>query len=313
MDHMRVLITGMAGFIGSNLLRAFSLERGFKVIGVDDLSSGSTDLLPLGSRCHPELLKCDFADSLVTSRVENGEFDVVVHLAAIPSVPVSFEQPYRTEYVNVLNSIRLMTACKKSNTRLVFASSAAVYGDTPSHPTKESDPVRPISPYGHQKASVESYLKYLDVPHVVLRFFNVYGPRQLFRNAYSSVVSSWCRSILRGDPLVIEGGQQTRDFCHVDDLCQVIIEACHGNYVDSKSVINVASGRETTVDELSEVFARIRPGIEFVRRPRRHGDIGRSVADVSKMRQLRLGSTTTLSDGIRQTIEWYEREGRWIK
>lgn len=238
-------------------------------------------------------------------------FDRVCHLAALTSVQKSIKNPAHTSDVNVIGTLRVLEAARKLRAeRVVFASSAAVYGVPTTFPIREDTSVAPISPYGASKAASELYCKAFEENHgieaVSLRYFNLYGPRQA-SSQYSGVISIFARRLLRGLPLTIFGdGSQTRDFLFVEDAVDETIAALEKSTLRGR-VFNIATGKETRILELAQAMkqiAGVRSALRFA--PRRRGDIHRSVADTSKA-QVELGfrPTTKLPDGLSKTIEWF--------
>ena len=310
-----VLVTGAAGFIGSNLVRRL-VDSGHDVAGVDDMSSGRMHLLSEEDR--RRVVHADFTDDHVLIDVSSGRYDIIVHLAARPRVSDSVTRPLETNDVNVSKTLRLMEAAKGKIKRFVFSSSAAVYGDVfvPAH---ESAIKRPKSPYALQKSIIEDYLglwrDYFKFDAVVLRFFNVYGPGQLHNSPYSSVISAWSSAVVRGDPLRLDGdGHQTRDFCHVDDVTSAIERSIDLSRDFGGYPINVASGVTTRIVDVLDEFVAINPSCEVVRAPPRTGDVKWSAADVARAR-IHLGHTPkmTLPEGIRRTVDWYRRVGQFLE
>ncbi len=302
----RVLVTGGAGFIGGHLVERL-LANGASVAILDDFSTGKREnLAAVWDRI--DLHRGDVCDAGAVSRALDG-CDRVVHLAAISSVSRSIAEPIRSHAVNLDATVHLLESCRRAGVqRLVFASSAAVYGDAGSHPCDESQPTRPRSPYAIQKLSSEMYCRQYAVLYgletVALRFFNVYGPRQDRASDYAAVVPCFVDICRRGEePIIYGDGVQTRDFVFVGDAIEAVVSAVEAT-AGTGSVFNVATGRPTTVLELlSEI--RILTGSEVPARHERarEGDLRDSIADVTKAREI-LGfeSAIDLREGLSRIL-----------
>jgi len=307
---MRVLVTGGAGFIGSHLVDRL-VALGHEVIVLDNFSTGRTGNLP--HVIDTENLRVTRGDirhfsKSILKRVR--KVDRVCHLAARTSVQESIRNPIATSDVNLVGTLRVLEAARKLGAeRVVYASSAAVYGIPETLPIIEGARVAPISPYGASKAASELYCTAFEENHgieaVSLRIFNVYGPRQTSSH-YAGVISIFARKILRRlPPIVFGNGSQTRDFVFVTDVVDGTIAALEKTI--RSRVFNIASGKETTILQLAKKMQEIAgspQGLKF--NPPRRGDISRSVADITRA-QTELGFTprTSLSDGLSTTIEWF--------
>ncbi|MEN3001002.1 MAG: SDR family oxidoreductase [Armatimonadota bacterium] len=306
-EHL-FLVTGGAGFIGSHLVR-FLLPRG-RVRILDDFSTGTLDNL---EEVLPaiELVRGSVTDAPLVQKAVEG-CTVVFHLAAQVSVPLSLEQPVETFEVNVYGTQLLLEAARQARVqRFVFASSAAVYGNTPRLPKRETMQPRPISPYAWSKWYGEllcrDYWRVYGLPAVSLRFFNVYGPRQNPHSHYAAVVPRWITAALTDrKPIVYGDGKQTRDFVYIDDLLQGIwLAATHPEAVGR--VFNLASGRATSLLELLQAVEQaVGSPLEPQFAPPRPGDIRHSYADIRAAHGI-LGyePRTTLQEGISQTLNAY--------
>ncbi|MCX7993294.1 MAG: GDP-mannose 4,6-dehydratase [Fimbriimonadales bacterium] len=307
----RFLVTGGAGFIGSHLTR-FLLQHG-QVRVLDNLSTGALDNLR-EVRNEIEFLRGSVAEPDTVREAVDG-CTMVFHLAAQVSVPLSMELPTETFEVNVYGTQLLLEAARQAGcTRFVFASSAAVYGDSPRLPKREGMHPAPISPYGWSKYYGEllcrDYYRVFGVPTVSFRFFNVYGPRQNPRSQYAAVVPRWITAALNDrKPIIFGDGKQVRDFIYIDDLIQGIwVGATHPEAVGK--VFNLASGARYTLLELLQAIEQavgypLQP--EF--HPPRAGDIRRSYADIRRMQHtLGYQPRYTLQEGIRRTAEAYQKE-----
>lgn len=298
---MRAVVTGGAGFIGSNLVDAL-VARGDEVVVVDDLSTGKRENLNGSAR----LVELDIRDGLGDLFAE-VEPDVCFHLAAQADVPTSVERPDFDAEVNVVGSVRVLQAAG-SRTAVVFSSTGgAIYGEC-ERPAREDDPRRPLSPYGVAKLAGEEYLaawnRLHGTRHTTLRFANVYGPRQE-AGLEGGVVAIFLDAMADGRETAIYGdGTQTRDFVHVEDVVSALLAA-----PGSGGVFNVGSGVATSVAEL---HAQCRSVAGDDRPPRleppREGDVLHSVLDVGLIEQ-RLGwrPRVPLGDGLRRTWDWLRR------
>ncbi len=302
------LVTGGAGFIGSHLVR-FLLARG-AVRVLDDFSTGTLDNLAdvLDS---VELFRGSVTDAALVQKAVEG-CEMIFHLAAQVSVPLSLEQPVETFEVNLYGTQLLLEAARQAGVRrFVFASSAAVYGDSPRLPKRETMQPRPISPYAWSKWYGEllcrDYGRVYGVPTVSLRFFNVYGPRQNPRSQYAAVVPRWITAALTDrKPIIYGDGKQMRDFVYIDDLLQGIwLAATHPDAVGR--VFNLASGRAYTLLELLQAVEQAAGyPLEPQFAPPRPGDIRRSWADIRAARGI-LGYEPgiSLQEGIQRTLNAY--------
>jgi UDP-glucose 4-epimerase len=303
-----ILVTGGAGFIGSHLVETL-VGAGHHVRVLDDLSSGSLRNLR-EVRQSIDFLRADIRDTEMLSSAMRG-VEGVFHLAAISSVERSVKEPLHVQDVNVGGTLCVLEAARRAHVRrLVFVSSAAVYGDNPRVPLCEEEPTQPLSPYGASKVAGEAYcgayhhLGYLET--VVLRFFNIFGPRQDPSSPYSGVISIFCRNASQGLFSALDGdGGQTRDFLYVEDACQAL-ELAMGEERAAGKVINVAGGQETTIRALGETIYRL-AGTSFqpLARPPRAGDIRRSLANNRLVGDLLdWQPKVPLEDGLRQTLAW---------
>jgi len=308
------LVTGAAGFIGSNLAEAL-LKLDQNVVGLDNFSTGKRENLQDGMR----LIEGDIR-SLETCREACRGVDVVLHQAALGSVPRSIDKPLATHDSNVNGFLNMLVATRDAGIpRLVFASSSAVFGDDPALPKVEERIGRAASPYGLSKHINELYADVFAACYgfewVGLRYFNVFGPRQDADGAYASVIPAWIGALLRGQSACINGdGSCARDFCHVDNVVQMNLRAA---ITDDPAAIdqayNVAHGEMTSLSELFEIIrtllGRRLPHLKAVRpvyREPRRGDILLSRADIGKAQRL-LGyePTMRIMDGLESTMDWY--------
>lgn len=306
---MRFLVTGGAGFIGSNTVDEL-LRRGHQVVVLDDLSSGSEANLA-GVRDKIELI-CGTITDLETCRQACHAADYVIHLAARTSVPRSVKEPIETNHVNVDGTLNVLVAARDARVkRVVFAGSSSVYGETPTLPKRESMAPSPISPYGVTKLVGEIYglvfQRTYGLEFVSVRYFNIFGPRQNPGSPYSGVLSLFNACILDGTkPTVYGDGEQSRDFTFVANAVQANLLACEAKGAPGLA-FNIGTGNRYTLNRTIELLAGIskRP-IEAIYGPPRHGDIRDSQADISLARQI-LGydPAVQFEEGLRRTWEWY--------
>jgi UDP-glucose 4-epimerase len=306
--QLRVLVTGGAGFIGSYLVDRL-VDTGHYVIALDNLSTGRTRNLSRSlHRPNFELIRADVR-KIPRSFVQRlRRVDRVCHLAAATSVQQSIRDPVFTNEVNVVGTLNVLEAAKKLKAeRVVFASSAAIYGIPRAFPIAEDASISPISPYGASKAASELYLQAFEenngIEAVSLRYFNVYGPRQT-PSEYAGVISIFAKRALNRQPLQIYGdGSQTRDFVYVSDVVDATVAALEKNL--KSRAFNIASGTEITVLELAKTVQRLAgSGSELKFRPPLIGDISRSVADVTRARNELRFAATSIDDGLSETVQW---------
>ena len=300
------LVTGGAGFIGSHLVEALA-ERGERVRVLDDFSTGRRENLAAVAD-HIELLEGDVADPETVERAVAG-CDYVLHLAAIASVQASLENPRRTHQVNVNGTLNVLEAARRASVqRVVFASSAAVYGDHTALPLREELPPCPLSPYAATKAAGEAYCSAFHasygLPTVALRFFNVYGPRQDPANPYSGVISIFAARIARGErPVIYGNGKQTRDFVYVTDVARAALLVCEQEAAVG-DVFNVAGGKQTSVLQLAAVLNQVLDtSLTPTFAPARSGEVRFSQADVRRAREaLEWEPQVTLQEGLSRLV-----------
>lgn len=296
---MKVLITGGAGFIGHNI--ALHLVReGYEVVAVDSTVRSSEYALARLKEFGVPVIKADVRDFN-----NYGSFDVVVHAAAYVSVEESVREPLKYFENNVLGTARVGYECSRRGVRLIYLSSAAVYGEPLKLPVSEEHPTNPLSPYGLSKLQGEEILvnfaRVYGLKHVTLRLFNVYGPGQ--NQAYAGVITNFMKKALEGGPLIIYGdGGQTRDFTYVGDVSKVV-DSLIKEDLFSSDVYNVGSGKPTTINELAEIIMKlINKRLPLIHAPPRPGDIKHSVADVSKIKKLIKIEPTPLDEGLKRTL-----------
>ena len=300
------LVTGGAGFIGSHLCDALT-GRGDTVRVLDDLSTGRRDNLPAGVT----LIEGDVADLAVTMAALEG-VDGCFHLAAIASVQRGVTEWLTTHRTNLTGTITVFEAIRRLGTRIpvVYASSAAVYGDCRTVPISEDAERRPLSAYGADKYGCELHARVASeahgIPTVGLRFFNVYGPRQDPRSPYTGVISIFCERLMAGAPITIFGdGGQTRDFIFVADIVAALVAAMQLRPADAP-VFNVCGGIATSVLELAHVIADLTgTRLDVRHEPPRRGDIRQSLGGPTRARgALALAEPLALRDGLAKVLAW---------
>jgi nucleoside-diphosphate-sugar epimerase len=305
------LVTGGAGFIGSNIVEEL-VRRRQKVRVLDSFITGKMEnIAPFRGKI--DLVKGDIRSDAVLKRALKG-VDFVIHQAALRSVPKSVDDPFTTNDINVSGTLNLLMASKKAKVkRLVYASSSSVYGDAKTFPQKEIDYVSPISPYGVSKLAAENYCvtfaKTFGLETVSLRYFNVFGPRQNPESKYSAVIPMFIFLMLKGTSPVVEwDGRQSRDFTYVSNVVEANLNACRAKAV-SGEVFNIACGTTTSVmdivDEINSILGtKIRP----VYAPKRRGDVRVTYADIGKMkRSLGVKRIVPFKTGLRRTVEWFRK------
>ncbi|GJQ19722.1 MAG: UDP-glucose 4-epimerase [Bacteroidia bacterium] len=306
---MNILVTGGAGFIGSHVVDAY-IEQGHSVTVVDDLSSGSDSNLNRKAT----FFKMDIRDGRIADVFAKGRFDLVNHHAAQMDVRRSVADPLFDASVNVLGSLNIFEQARKHGVRkIVFASTGgAVYGEQDEFPATENHPTRPLSPYGITKLSCEKYLYFYrqvhGMDHVILRYANVYGPRQN-PHGEAGVVAIFCTRMLTGtDPVINGDGTQTRDYTFVEDVVRANVRALD---FQGSDIFNVGTGRETDVNTL---FRHLRNALQSScaerHGPAKEGEQKRSVISYAKIREaLGWKPEVTLEDGLARTAKYFRE--RW--
>jgi len=319
------LVTGVAGFIGSNLLEALlKLEQ--RVVGLDNFSTGHRDNLEqvrvaVGARAWKRfrLIEGDIRSLRTCQRACKG-VDRVLHQAALGSVPRSIEDPIATHENNVTGFLNMLVAARDANVaRLVYAASSAAYGDHAALPRVEAHVGKPLSPYGASKYMdelyAEAFARCYGASSIGLRYFNVFGPRQDPNGAYAAVIPRWIAAMLRRETVYIYGdGETSRDFCYIDNVVQAnLLAATTGEPGAANEVYNVAVGAQTSLNELLAILQKLcaarvpghvaAPAIHLDFRP---GDVRFSRADISKAQRL-LGyePTCQVRDGLERAFDWY--------
>jgi nucleoside-diphosphate-sugar epimerase len=308
---MRYLVTGGAGFIGSNVVDEL-VKRGQEVVVLDDLSAGKEANLAAVRE------KIDLHIGTVTdlAAVQSACLGVqyVIHLAARTSVPRSVLNPLESNHVNIDGTLNVLVAARDAQVqRFVFAASSSAYGETPTLPKVETMPAQPISPYGVTKYVGEMYAQVFGrvygLENACIRYFNVFGPRQDPTSQYSGVLSRFMLAVIEGQAPVIYGdGEQTRDFTYVENVVDETLRACEAPGA-SGLVFNGGTGARITLNEVLKMLSRITgKTIQVKYDAARNGDIRDSQADVSLARNI-LGyePRVLFEEGLRRTWEWYKR------
>ncbi|MDT3707077.1 MAG: SDR family oxidoreductase [Thiobacillus sp.] len=322
------LVTGAAGFIGSNLVEAL-LRLGQRVVGLDNFATGSEkNLAQVQASVGPErwenfsFKRGDIRD-LITCHAACRGVDYVLHQAALGSVPRSIEDPISTHAANNTGFLNMLVAARDARVRrFVYAASSSTYGDHPGLPKVEDVIGKPLSPYAVTKLVNELYADVFSrcygMESIGLRYFNIFGRRQDPEGAYAAVVPKWVASMIHNEPVYINGdGETSRDFCYIDNVIQANLLAATSQHADAANqVYNVAVGDRTTLNELFEAIrALLAPkfphltGFKPVYRDFRAGDVRHSLADISKART-RLGYEPThrIGEGLAEAMDWYVRD-----
>ena len=308
---MRYVVTGGAGFIGSNTVDEL-VRRGASVVVLDDLSAGKEENLA-EVRNKISFIKGSIND-IEAIRRSMHEADYVIHLAARTSVPRSIKDPVETNRVNIEGTLNVLMAARDAKVkRVVLAASSSAYGETPTLPKVETMPPEPISPYGVTKYVCELYAQMFGrvygLQNVSLRYFNVFGPRQEASSPYSGVLAKFCSAFLEGtEPVVFGDGEQTRDFTFIDNVVLATLAACVAPGA-SGQVINVGTGARISLNQTLQLLREISGSpLEAKYDPPRDGDILDSQADIELARQL-LGyePVVDFAEGLRLTFDWYQK------
>jgi len=314
---MKVLVTGGAGFIGSNLVHALVNDDRIAAVKVlDNLETGRfANISAFKNNSKFEFIEGDIRNYAICVGAAEG-VDIISHQAALGSVPRSVKDPVTTHEVNATGTLNIFNAARENNIkRVVYAASSSTYGDHPDLPKVEDKIGAPISPYGVTKLVNELYAKVFaglyDMQFIGLRYFNVYGPQQNPAGPYAAVIPLFIKSLLEDAAPVINGaGDSSRDFTFVEDVVQANLLAMFTTEANAvNQVYNIAKGEQTSLKQLFEMLKEISgKSINAIHGPERDGDIKHSLADVSKARKL-LGydPATSPLDGLRKTFDWYKK------
>lgn len=311
MKHKNILITGGLGFIGSHI--ADKLIENNNITIIDNQSTGH--LKNLKNPNHENL-------NIITQDICNTNFDditrdidYIFHLAAMANVPLSVKYPIKCSEINLNSTIKLLKSAADNDVKkVIFSSSSSVYGTNGNMPLKETEDLRPISPYAASKASCELYLKSFyesyDLNYTSLRYFNVFGPRQSLNSEYASAIPNFINAILTNTPPVIYGdGEQTRDFIYIDSVVESNIAASKSDY---NGIVNVASGMTISINELYELIRQLlKSDLKPKYLPKRPGDIKHSHADITNLKKINMEiNQNNFKKEIEKTIDWF-KTNRW--
>jgi nucleoside-diphosphate-sugar epimerase len=307
---MRYLVTGGAGFIGSNIVEEL-VHRGHQVTVLDDLSAGKESNLA-DVRGKIDLRLGSITDLAAVQSACHGA-DYVIHLAARTSVPRSVQNPIETNHVNIDGTLNVLVAARDAKVRrFVYAASSSAYGETPTLPKTEAMQPNPISPYGITKYVGELYAQVFgrvyDLENVCVRYFNVFGPRQDPSSQYSGVLSRFMLAVIEGQPPVVYGdGEQSRDFTFIENIVDETLRACEAKGA-SGMVFNGGTGARITLNQVLKLLEKVTgEKIQAKYDPPRAGDIRDSQADVSLARKaLGYEPRVHFEEGLRRTWEWYK-------
>ena len=306
------IVTGGAGFIGSNLIKLL-IKQNQNIICIDNLETGFKKNINYKNYKNFKFIKKDIR-KLKLIDLEGKKIDFVIHLAALGSVPRSFDNPQKTNSVNVDGSLNIIKiskeiACKK----LVFASSSSIYGNSKKNIKNENDKQNPISPYGISKATFENYAEILanfyKLKVIGLRFFNVFGPNQSEKGFYSAVIPKWLRLLIKNELIPINGdGSTSRDFTYVDNVIYAIILSCSKNTKKYYDVFNIACQKTINLnyvlDKLIDYMKLNKKNIKIKNLPFKKGDIKKSLADIKKAKKvLSYSPTIQFDQGLKMYVD----------
>jgi UDP-glucose 4-epimerase len=310
----KYLVTGVAGFIGSNIAHAL-LQHGEDVRGVDNFSHGRLENMA-GILGQFDFREADITD-LHAMRQACAGVDYVLHQAALGSVPRSLTDPLATNHVNVSGTLNVLQAARECKVRrVIYACSSSVYGNTPTLPKQEDMPLNPISPYAVSKCAGELYCQsfywVFGLETVSLRYFNVFGPRQHPTSPYAAVIPKFIRQMLEGEqPTIYGNGRQSRDFTFIENVVSANLLACAAPAEKvCGRVFNIAAGRSLS---LLQIYSALQELTGFPRpplyAPERSGDVRDSLADITRAHEA-MGYSPLLGfhDGLAKTVEWYKQE-----
>lgn len=326
-EHLKVnkyswLITGAAGFIGSNLVE-YLLYFGQNVTGLDNLSLGDKknlkEVVENKKKGSFKFIKGDVAN-LKDCQKASKNIDFILHQAALGSIPRSIENPLNTNNANINGFLNMLETAKNMNIKsFVYASSSSTYGDHKALPKKEEIIGKPLNPYAITKyvneLYAETFSKHYDFKAIGLRYFNVFGRRQRINGDYAAVIPKWINNVLQGKEIEIYGdGETSRDFCYIDNVIQANILATFTKNIEAKGeIFNIAVNDQTSLNKLINLIIQnikeINPSAKkanLVYKDFRLGDIRHSRADITKAKNLlEYKPTHTIQEGIKETIQWY--------
>src|SRR3989344_2989679 len=306
------LVTGGAGFIGTNIVREL-LQRGENVVVLDNFATGQREnLADVASDI--KLIEGDIRDQKAVTEAFQG-IDYVLHQAALRAVERSVDDPLETNDVNITGTLNVLLAARDAQVkRVIFASSSSVYGDVRGEKQVETMPPNPESPYGLSKLTGEYYCrlfnKLYDLPTVSLRYFNVFGPYQNPESKYSAVIPILVKRLLSGEaPDIHWDGEQNRDFTYVANVVQANLKAATSTAAKMGEVYNIGNGENTSVNELYITLqSLLRPTVEPKRTAKRPGDVFRTFADIAKAKaDLAYSPDISFTEGLERSLAWYKK------
>jgi len=310
----RVLVTGGAGFIGSNLAEAL-LKKGHLVRVLDDFSTGKRENLIFNKK-YPslEIIEEDIRDLVACQKAIKGT-EYVFHQAALPSVQRSIEDPEASNAINVGGTLNILLAAREEGVkRVIYASSSSIYGDTPTLPKHEEMSSNPLSPYALQKYIGEQYCRLFyqlyGLDTISLRYFNIFGPKQDPNSLYSAVIPKFIDALLRGHPPIIFGdGEQSRDFTYIENVVQANLLAMSAEHLHGEA-INIACGKRTSLSQLLNVLKKILGSKQSpIYQESRKGDVKHSLADIRKGKEIiNYEPTVGIEIGLKNTVEFFQRQ-----
>jgi nucleoside-diphosphate-sugar epimerase len=309
-----VLVTGGAGFIGSNLTEVL-LQRGHFVRVLDDFSTGKRENL-IFDKAYPsqEIIEGDIRDLGTCQKAIKGT-EYVFHQAALPSVQRSIEDPETSNAVNVGGTLNILLAAKEIGVkRVVYASSSSIYGDTPTLPKHEEMPSNPLSPYALQKYIGERYCRLFyqlyGLDTISLRYFNIFGPKQDPNSLYSAVIPKFIDALLHGHaPIIFGDGEQSRDFTYIENVVQANLLAMSPGHLHGEA-INIACGKRTSLNQLLNILKEILGSKQTpIHQEPRQGDVKHSLADIRKGKEiLNYEPKIGIEVGLEKTVEFFKRQ-----
>ena len=307
MLNKNILITGGLGFIGSHISNMLVENNNITIL--DNLSTGNIYNLDNPHHENLEIIKEDICE--VNLNELTKDIDYIFHLAAMASVPLSIDEPIKCNEINLNATVKLLNSAVKNNVKkVIFSSSAAVYGENTNMPLKETEPLMPNSPYAASKSSCELYLKSFyesyGLNYIVLRYFNVFGPKQDKNSDYAAVIPNFISAFLEDEnPKIYGDGEQTRDFVYVGDVARANISAAESEYA---GVVNVASGEKISVNQLFRIIKNtLGSDLDAEYLPERKGDIKHSLADVSNLEKINSKiNSVKFENHLIETINWFK-------
>jgi UDP-N-acetylglucosamine 4-epimerase len=310
----KVLVTGGAGFIGSNLTEAL-LQTGHLVRVLDDFSTGKRENL-IFDKAYPslEIVEGDIRDLSTCQKAAQG-MEYVFHQGALPSVQRSVEDPETSDAVNAGGTLNILLAAREKGVkRVIYASSSSVYGDTPTLPKHEEMPSHPLSPYALQKYVGEQYCRLFyqlyGLETISLRYFNIFGPKQDPNSLYSAVIPKFIDALLQGGaPIIFGDGEQSRDFTYIENVVQANLLAMSAGHVHGEA-INIACGERTSLNQLLNVLKKILGSkLSPLYQEPRQGDVRHSLADIRRGKEvIRYEPKVGIDIGLKKTVEFFQRQ-----